>query len=131
MGLRYTRNVSAGPNCFESPDVRVVDGVRDIPYTGTLVAVLVPTESDREDHTGCQRLGLIFDDETTLVVDCLHSEEEIRAFRRTCEENRITRVVEHASLVPRPCPPPTNQTQIPDWSAQLFAELRPGADASS
>lgn len=122
MGLRYSSSSSlAGPNCFESPDVRVIGGARDIPYTGTLIAVLAPTDSDE----GCRLLGLIFDDVSTLIVDCLHSDDEIRAFRAACEANGIERVIEHATLIPRPCPPPTNQLQVMDWSVRLFTELRP------
>lgn len=122
MGLRYIRG-STGPNCFESPEVRLLDdGARDIPYSGALCAVLVPTESERD----CQLLGLIFDDQSTLVVDCLHSEEEISAFRAACEANGIERVTELTASIMAPCPPPTNQIQVQDWSLKLFAELRPG-----
>ena len=119
MGLRYLR-ASSGPNCFESPDVRLMDGERDIPYVGTLCAVLVPTDADRD----CQLLGLIFDDESTLVVDCLHSQEEVLAFRAACDANGIVAVTQLTTSITAPCPPPTNQIQVKDWSLKLF-ELRP------
>jgi hypothetical protein len=101
--------------------VRLMNGARDIPYVGSLCAVLVPTESDRD----CQLMGLIFDDENTLVVDCLHSEEEVSAFRAACVENGIAQVTELTASIMAPCPPPTNQIQVKDWSLRLF-ELRPG-----
>jgi hypothetical protein len=124
MGLNYQRGPT-GPNCYESPDVVVLEGARDIPYTGTLIAVLAPTDEDRDSEDCCQRVGLIFDDECTLIVDCLHSEEDVKAFRVTCGDNMIGQVIELTALVPRPCPPPTNQTQVADWSMKLFYELRP------
>ena len=119
MGLRYLRG-STGPNCYESPEVRLLEGARDIPYVGSLCAVLVPTDSEDD----CQLLGLIFDDENTLVVDCLHSDDEVRAFHAACGDNGIERVAELTTSIMAPCPPPTNQTQISDWSLKLFA-LRP------
>lgn len=120
MGLRYV-SANGGPVCYESADVRIVDGVRDIPYEGSLAAVLVPTDNER----GCNRIGLIFDDRTTLVVECLHGEEAIRAFRSTCAVNRIETVAELATVRPDPCPPPPNQLQVEDWALKLFSELRP------
>jgi hypothetical protein len=122
MALRYS-NLSGGPVCFEFADVTRVDGVREIAYQGSLSAVLVPTESDR----GCHRLGLIFDDRNTLIVDCLHSEEEVNAFRATCEANGIP-VTERERSIMTPCPPPKNQIQVASWSAKLFTDLRPSGD---
>lgn len=120
MGLRYSRGPS-GPNCFESPDVRIMDGRRDIPYTGGLVAVIAPTDSERE----CGMVGMIFDERGTLIVDCLHDEDEIGAFRISCRENSITNVVELATRIARPCPPPANQAAVPGWAANLFRSYRP------
>ncbi len=119
MGLRYNRAPNGKPNCYESADVQMIDGVRDIPFEGSLSAVLVPTDSERE----CRQLGLIFDGRTTLIVDCLHSDDEVRAFRFTCAENRIS-IAERTTSIMTPCPPPTNQTQVEDWAAKLFSELR-------
>jgi len=119
MALRYNR-AKGGPICFEFADVTLVDGAREIAHQGSLTAVLVPTHTDR----GCHRLGLIFDDQRTLIVDCLHGEAEVRAFRATCEANKIP-VTELTRSIITPCPPPTNQIQIADWSARLFTELRP------
>ena len=123
MGLRYDRALSASgkPNCYESSEVRLVDGVRDIPFEGALIAVIVPTRGGQ----GCQHLGLIFDDQSTLVVDCLHGEAEVRAFRAACRDNQIERVTELSASIMAPCPPPTNQLQIEDWRQKLFRELRP------
>jgi hypothetical protein len=121
MGLRYQRGPT-GPNCYESPDVQLIDGrIRDIPFEGSLIAVLVPTDSGRE----CNLLGLIFDDRATLIVDCLHADDEVRAFRDTCAENRIERIAELSAPILAPCPPPTNQIQISDWAAKLFSNVRP------
>ena len=121
MGLRYQRGPT-GPNCFESPDVRLIDDrIRDIPFEGSLAAVLVPTDSDRE----CHQLGLVFDERNTLIVDCLHSEDEVYAFRSTCTENKIELIVELTAPIAAPCPPPENQLQVGDWAATLFAQLRP------
>jgi hypothetical protein len=119
MGLRYLRG-STGPNCFESSEVRSVDGTRDIPYVGSLCAVLVPTDSGKE----CQLLGLIFDDESTLVVDCLHGDDEVHAFRAACGDNGIAQVTELTTSIMAPCPPPKNQLQVAAWGLKLF-ELRP------
>jgi len=120
MGLKYP-STNSGPICYESADVRLVDGVRDIPFEGSLTAVLAPTDSDR----GCRLIGMIFDERSTLIVDCLHGEAEIRAFRAACEMNRISSVTELTTRITAPCPPPTNQRQVADWSAKLFNELRP------
>jgi hypothetical protein len=120
MGLQYV-SANGGPICYESADVRLVDGVRDIPFQGSLSAVLVPTSSDR----GCRFLGMIFDERTTLIVDCLHSEGEVRAFRAACARNHISTVTELTRQIMAPCPPPENQLQVMDWSARLFIELRP------
>lgn len=121
MGLRYVRG-SSGPNCFEAPQVRLIDGERDIPYAGALCAVLVPTDSEK----GCQLLGLIFDDERTLVVDCLHGADDVAAFRAACERNGIEQVTELTTSIMAPCPPPTLQVQLTDWTQKLF-ELRPSS----
>ena len=121
MALRY-RSASGGPICYEFADVSLVDGVREIAYEGSLTAVLVPTESER----GCKRIGLIFDERNTLIVDCLHSEAEISAFRDMCAKNAIAKLTELTASIMTPCPPPTNQIQVAHWSAKLFAELRPG-----
>lgn len=118
MGLRYNRP-PGGPNCFESPDVRIVDNQRDIPFTGTLTAVLAPVTPTDEDRD-CQLVGMIFDDQGTLIVDCLHSQDEIDAFRLTCRDNMIAAVSELPRPIGRPCPPPRNQAQVSDWSGKLF-----------
>lgn len=118
MGLRYSRIPNGKPNCFESADVQVVNGVRDIPYTGQLIAILVPTDSDRD----CHLLGVILDDQGTLVVDCLHADEEVIAFRRTCSKNKVA-VTEHGKAIAVPCPPPTNVTQVSTWAAGLHKQL--------
>lgn len=118
MGLQYNRAPNGKPNCFESPEVRLVDGVRDIPYEGTLAALLVPTDSDRD----CQLLGVIVDDRLTLVVDCLHADEEISAFRSTCRDNAVE-VTQLDLKLAVPCPPPDNQMQVEAWAASLFAQL--------
>lgn len=115
MGLRYVRG-PGGPNCYESPDVRIVENQRDIPYTGSLIAVLAPVDSERD----CQKIGMIFDGQGTLIVDCLHSDDEISAFRITCRENMITSVNELTIAITRPCPPPKNQAAIGDWTNTLF-----------
>lgn len=120
MGLRYVR-APGGPNCFESPDVRIVDNQRDIPYTGRLTAILAPTDSERD----CQLVGMIFDERNTLVVDCLHSEDEVGAFRATCRENMIAAVSELPNPIKGPCPPPTNQAAVGDWTGKLFKSYRP------
>lgn len=120
MGLRYI-SANGGPVCFESADVQLVDGVRDIPYEGSLTAVLVRTDSEH----GCRFLGVVFDDRSTLIVDCLHSEAAVDAFRATCERNQISTVTERTVQIATPCPPPTNQRQIEDWRMKLFNELRP------
>ena len=120
MGLKY-QSTNSGPICYESADVQLVDGVRDIPFEGSLTAVLVPTDGGR----GCRLIGLIFDEKSTLIVDCLHGEAEIRAFRAACERNMISSVTELTLQIMAPCPPPTNQRQISDWRAKLFNELRP------
>lgn len=122
MGLKYLR-APGGPNCYQSPDVSLIDGERDIPYTGALTAFLVPTDSERD----CQLLGVIIDDRVTLVVDCLHAEEEVLAFRRTCRDNALE-VTERQAKIAAPCPPPENQMQIESWAASLYAELRPASD---
>ena len=120
MGLRYI-GVSGGPDCYESVDVRMVGCERDIPYVGSLSAVLVPTESE----AGCQLIGMIFDDHRTLIVDCLHGDDAVRAFRASCAANGIARIVELTRSIAAPCPPPTNLAQAQDWSMKLFHELRP------
>ena len=120
MGLKYL-TANGGPVCYESAEVRLVDGARDIPYEGSLAAVLVPTDSPGR----CRLLGMIFDERSTLIVDCLHSEAEIRAFRAACERNGIHTVAELTMQIAAPCPPPKNQTQIEAWSTRLFDQLRP------
>jgi hypothetical protein len=121
MGLRYL-SVSGVPICYESAEVSLVDGVREISYAGSLSAVLVPAVSDH----GCQYLGLIFDEKSTLIVDCLHGEAAIQAFRDTCAANNISMVTELTRSIMTPCPPPPNQRQVEAWSARLFTELCPG-----
>lgn len=121
MGLRY-RSLSRGPICYESAEVSLVDGVREISYQGSLCAVLAPAVSDH----GCKYLGLIFDEKTTLIVDCLHSDSEVQAFRATCASNSISMVTELSRSIMTPCPPPPSQRQVEAWSARLFTELRPG-----
>jgi hypothetical protein len=123
MALKYS-NLSGGPVCYEFADVTLVNGVREISYQGSLTAVIVPTDSDR----GCHRLGLIFDERRTLIVDCLHDEDEVNAFRATCEANQIATVAELTRSIRTPCPPPPNQIQVASWSAQLFTDLRPAGD---
>jgi hypothetical protein len=120
MGLRYV-SANGGPICYESADVRLVDGVRDIPYEGTLSAVVAPTDSERD---GCPYVGFVFDDRNTLIVDCLHDDSEVAAFHSTCSDNRITRVAELSAPIARPCPPPENQLQVEDWAAKLYSQLR-------
>lgn len=120
MGLRYLR-APGGPNCFESPDVRVIDGERDIPYHGTLVGVVAATDSDRDCHT----VGVILDDQTTLLVDCLHDASEIDAFKASCRKNGMQNIVEVTTPIMAPCPPPKNQAQLGEWRAGLFRELHP------
>jgi hypothetical protein len=120
MGLKYI-SASGGPECFALSGVQVIDGERHIPYVGALSAVLVPTDSDE----GCQLIGMIFDDQRTLIVDCLHSEAAVHAFRAACKANGIARVVEVTRSIAAPCPPPTNLAQVQDWSMKLFHELRP------
>jgi hypothetical protein len=121
MGLKYLMG-PGGPNCFESADVQLVDGERDIPYTGTLSAALA-----RTTNRDCQRVGMIFDERSTLIVDCLHSDEDIAAFKRTCVENGIRSVVELAAPIAAPCPPPRNQLTLEDWRRRLFRDYRPVA----
>jgi hypothetical protein len=99
--------------------VRIIDEQRDIPYTGRLTAVLAPTEST-ETECECRIVGMIFDEQGTLIVDCLHSQDEINAFRITCRDNMIAAVAELPSPIARPCPPPRNQAQVADWSWKLF-----------
>jgi hypothetical protein len=48
-----------------------------------------------------------------------------QVFREDPDLDLVEQVIEHATLIPRPCPPPTNQLQVMDWSARLFTELRP------
>jgi len=122
MSLRYAR-LAKGPICYESMNVRIVDGDREIPYTGALCAVLVRAESS--DHR-CERIGMIFDAESTLVVDCLHSEAELTAFQDVCRRHEV-KVVELPRTIAGPCPPPPNQLQVAGWAAKLFRELRPGS----
>jgi hypothetical protein len=98
--------------------VQLVDGVRDIPYTGALTALLVPTDSDRD----CQLLGVITDERVTLIVDCLHADEEVVAFRSTCRDNEVE-VTQLDLKIAAPCPPPENQMQIDAWAASLYAQL--------
>jgi hypothetical protein len=117
MGLRYVRG-PGGPNCFMSPDVRLIDGVRDIPYTGALTAMLVPTDSERD----CHLMGVIVDERVTLVVDCLHADEEVAAFRRTCRDNSVE-VTQLDQKIAAPCPPPDNQMQVEAWATSLFEQL--------
>ncbi|HWU89082.1 MAG TPA: hypothetical protein VN253_17575 [Kofleriaceae bacterium] len=123
MGLKYLR-ASGGPNCFESPDVRIVNDERDIPFTGRLSAVLARTDSERDSECDCQVVGMIFDDETTLIVDCLHSDDEVNAFRTTCRDNMIDTVNELAIAITGPCPPPKNQAALGDWTQTLFRNYR-------
>jgi hypothetical protein len=118
MGLRYGRTVNGRPNCFESADVQLLDGVRDIPYTGALTALLVPTDSERD----CHLLGVITDERVTLIVDCLHADEEVAAFRATCRDNRVE-ITQLDVKIAAPCPPPTNQLQLEAWAASLYAQL--------
>ena|SRR5689334_9026208 len=120
MGLKYI-STSGGPECFAASEVQVINGKRDIPYVGSLSAVLVPTDSAH----GCQLIGMIFDDQRTLIVDCLHSDHAVRAFRAACKANGIEQVTELTRSIAAPCPPPTNLAQAQDWSKQLFHELRP------
>jgi hypothetical protein len=117
MGLKYARG-PGGPNCFISPDVQMIGGVRDIPYTGAPLALLVPTDSKRD----CKLLGVILDDRATLVVDCLHADDEVRAFRSTCRANSIE-VSEWGATINAPCPPPENQMQVSSWAQSLFEQL--------
>lgn len=119
MGLIYQRG-PRGPNCFESPDVRVIANERDIPFTGRLVAVLATTTSDRD----CQRVGMIFDEQSTLIVDCLHSDEDVTAFKVTCRDNGIGAVTELPMAISTPCPPPRNQLALEDWRLRLFRDHR-------
>src|SRR5262249_24336854 len=71
MGLRDGRETNGKPMCFESSDVRLIDGQRDLPFSGTLSAVLVPTDAERVSPL----VGMLFDDQTTLLVDCLDSND--------------------------------------------------------
>ena len=120
-GLRYARETNGGPVCFESPEVRVIDGQRDIPVSGTLSAVLAPTYAE----CTCPFVGMIFDDQTTLIVDCLHRDDEIEAFLATARDNGIATVGELTTPILTPCPPPKNQVTLADWRAMLFHEYRP------
>ena len=120
MGLRYLRGPT-GPNCFESPDVRVLDAQRDIPFSGTLTAVLVPTYAE----CACPFVGMIFDDRTTLIVDCLHSDDEVDAFLATARDNAIAPVREVTTPILVPCPPPDNQAMLADWIDMLFRAYQP------
>jgi hypothetical protein len=121
MGLQYNRATSGKPNCYESPEVQLLDGVRDIPFTGSLVAYLVPTDSAQD----CQLLGVILDEQGTLIVDCLHAEEEVLAFHRTCRDNSLE-VSSWGVKIAAPCPPPENQLQVATWAASLFQQLSGG-----
>jgi hypothetical protein len=121
MGLRYYRAPNGKPNCYESADVRTVDGARDIPYTGSLSAILVPTDSDRD----CHLLGVIIDGRMTLIIDCLHAAEEVQAFRSTCRTNAVE-VTERDAKIAVPCPPPDNQMQIQSWAEELYVQLTGG-----
>jgi hypothetical protein len=116
MGLRYTRETSGKPNCFEAPEVRVIDGQRDIPFTSTLTAVLAPTYAE----FACPFVGMIFDDRTTLIVDCLYSNDEIEAFMATVRDNDIANVRELTTSILTPCPPPTNEAMLEAWREMLF-----------
>jgi hypothetical protein len=114
MGLRYFRGPN-GPNCFESPEVRVINGQRDIPFTGALTAVLAPTY----DEFACPVVGIIFDDQTTLIVDCLHSDDEIEAFLGTVRDNDIATVRE----LDHPDPPPVSAADEPSNTRRLARDV--------
>jgi len=119
MGLRYV-SASGGPICFESSEVRVIDGQRNILFTGTLTAVLAPTY----DEFACPFVGMIFDDQTTLIVDCLYNDNEIDGFLATARDNDIAAVQELTTLIPTPCPPPKNEATLEDWREMLFHEYQ-------
>ena len=120
MGLRYLR-APGGPNCFASPDVRIIDAQRAIPFTGTLTAVLVPTYAE----CSCPVVGMIFDDQTTLLVDCLRSDDAVDGFLATARDNAIATVTELTTPILVPCPPPDNQAMRADWREMLFREYHP------
>jgi hypothetical protein len=65
---------------------------------------------------------VIVDDRVTLVVDCLHADEEIDAFRSTCRDNAVE-ITQLDLKIAVPCPPPTNQAQVESWAATLYAQL--------
>jgi hypothetical protein len=120
MSLKYV-SAAGGPVCYESANVRVVDGEREIPYTGSLVAVLVRAQSSDQR---CERIGMIFDAESTLIVDCLHSDAEVASFQEMCRQNAVA-LTELAQTIAGQCPPPANQLQVEGWADRLFRELRP------
>jgi len=120
ISLRYV-SVHGGPICFASPDVRVIDAQHDIPFSGTLTAVLVPTYAE----CTCPVVGMIFDDRTTLIVDCLHSDDEVDGFLATAHDNAIATVRKLTTSILAPCPPPTNQATLADWRGMLFRKYRP------
>ena len=104
------------PNCFVSPDVRVIDGQRVIPFSGPLSAVLVPTDA----APACPLVGMVFDDQTTLLVDCLDSPEAVAAFLAMAGDHAIATVPTLTTEIAAPCPPPETETAIEDWRAMLF-----------
>jgi hypothetical protein len=110
------------PICYESANVRLVDGIREIPYTGALTALLVPTDSAAD----CAVLGVFIDQRVTLIVDCLHAPEEIDAFHRACRDNAVEATPWGGVKIAAPCPPPENQMQVAGWAAGLFLQLTGG-----
>ena len=101
--------------------MRLSDAQRDLPFSGTLSAVLAPTDAARV----CPLVGMLFDDQTTLRVDCLDSNDAVDAFLATARDNAIATVTALTTPILAPCPPPTNEATRADWRAMLFHEYQP------